>query len=148
MRGRAAAIAGLALMLASAPGLAQTVGACDWRGQAAMIPEPWEENSRTFANGAVRIALSDPGEPPCCSASLIVLVPGEIYGRSCFIVRDEEIGWWDVDIAGVTAQYDPARGLLLSVPVVSPHPLGGADRESARVIALRVNQAEGSVTLE
>lgn len=147
--GLAGAAALAALALAPGPLLAQVVEPCDWRGKADTIPEPWEAHTRTFANGAVRIALSDPGEPAFGSASLIVMVPGEFYGRDCFLLHNGEHHWRLVDIAGVTSAYDPARGLLLSVPVFMAHPITGApDPESRRVIGLRINQAEHSVSIE
>ena len=39
------------------PVLAQEVGECDWRAASAAIAEPWETNTRTFANGAIRLAV-------------------------------------------------------------------------------------------
>ena len=62
----AALAAGLAL---SAPAAAQSLSDCDWRASAWLLAEPWEANSRTFANGDVRIALIDAieqaGTDPC-----------------------------------------------------------------------------------
>ncbi len=53
----------LALCLA-APVAAQTVGDCDtWQTSARNLAEPWEANSRTFANGDIRVALLDTIEP-------------------------------------------------------------------------------------
>ena len=132
------------------PAFGQVVGECDWRARADAIAEPWSESSRTFANGAVRIARSDTGEPACCSASLIVLAPDALGYRTCFLVHPggKLSGWHGVDIAGTTASHDPARGLLLTVPVTDPDPLGGPDPEGAHPIALRINQAEGTVALE
>ena len=49
-------------MVASASS-AQTAFPCDWQARADAIVEPWEENSKTFANGAVRVALLDTIEP-------------------------------------------------------------------------------------
>ena len=142
--------AALAACLLAFPATGQVVGECDWRARADAIAEPWSEQSRTFADGAVRIALSDTGEPACCSATLIVLAPDDLGNRTCFLVHPGGTigGWHGVDIAGTTASYDPARGLLLTVPVTDPDPLGGADPDGPHPIALRVNQAEGTVDLE
>lgn len=140
----------LAVAAIASTGMAQVVAECDWRAQADAIAEPWEKNTRTFADGAIRIAVSDTGEPACCSVSLVVLAPDAVLGRNCFLVRaeDEARGWYGIDLDGVEASYDAARGLLLSVPVDYAHPLGGPDPERARAIDVRINQAEGTVNLE
>lgn len=103
---------------------AQVVTKCDWIGTAANIPEPWDENTRTFANGNIRVALVDTGgEPVCCSAHLMVLSPSgsgadEPAWRQCQLASARpSMGFFAVDIPGITATYDPARGLMLSVPV-------------------------------
>ena len=48
----------LAASLAAAPAAAQTVSRCEgWQASVANLVEPWEDNTRTFANGAVRAGL-------------------------------------------------------------------------------------------
>ena len=68
----------LALAFAAAmagPAVAQQVRDCDWLASAWNLAEPWEENTRTFANGAVRLALLDAIEPGAVPFHLLVLSP-------------------------------------------------------------------------
>ncbi|GAB4265187.1 MAG: hypothetical protein Kow0013_13100 [Pararhodobacter sp.] len=135
---------------------AQVVTDCGWIGSPANIVEPWEQHSRTFANGNIRVAWLDTGgEPVCCSSHLLVLSPsgngsdGPVY-RQCRVVsaRAGE-GFFAVDVPGITATYDPARGLLLSVPVGHWHPAmeSGAPPIWERM-DIRINQATGAVRYE
>ena len=156
---RAVILSGLAAGLLVAPvAQAQVVRDCQddaWLASPANIGEPWDAQSRTFANGAIRIALIDTGgEPVCCSAHLLVLSPsggqdGPEY-RACRIVSGGQgAGFFAVDIAGTTAAYDPRRGLLLSVPVGHWHP--GIETGRPPIwerLELRVNQATGTVAVE
>ena len=45
----------LAICLLSSPALAQSVDDCGWQSSAASIAEPWEENARSFAEGALNL---------------------------------------------------------------------------------------------
>ncbi|WP_417599492.1 hypothetical protein [Pararhodobacter oceanensis] len=135
---------------------AQVVGECDWLGNAANIAEPWEVNSRTFANGNIRIALLDTGgEPVCCSAHLLVLSPsgngsdGPVYRQCRVVSATAGQGFYSMDIPGITASYDPARGLLVSVPVGHWHQ--GMDSGAGPIpgrMDIRINQANGAVYYE
>ena len=121
----------------------------------ANLVEPWDTHSRTYADGAIRIAVLDTGgEPACCSAHLLVLYPaggqdGPEY-RACAIVSATKgLGFLWVDIPGTTARHDPARGLLLSVPVT--HWVDGVELGlPGRVdrMAVRIDLSAQSVTLE
>lgn len=151
----------LAVLLLGAQGVlaagaaGQVVAECGWIANPANIAEPWAEHTRSYANGAIRVALLDTGgEPVCCAAHLLVLAPsspaeGPLY-RQCFVVSGApERGFYDIDIAGIDASYDPALGLLLSVPVFHWHE--GIERGQpgiAERMELRINQALGSVTVE
>lgn len=148
----------LILAVAALPTLAQAqvVTECDWVANPANIMEPWEQNSRTFANGNIRVALLDTGgEPVCCSAHLLVLSPSgdgsdEPVFRQCRVVsaRAGE-GFFAMDIPGISASYDPARGLLVSVPVAHWHP--GVETGQSPIwerMDIRINQATGAVTYE
>lgn len=148
------------LALTLLPGLAQAQVVQDCRdadriASPANIAEPWAEQSRTFADGAIRIALIDTGgEPVCCSAHLLVLSPAggqdEPAYRACRIVSGSEgQGFFDLDIPGTRASYDPARGLLLSVPVA--HWTKAVELGRPPIwerMELRVNQATGTVDFE
>lgn len=148
------------LAAALLPGLAQAqiVQDCrdaDWTANPANIAEPWAEQSRSYANGAIRIALIDTGgEPVCCAAHLLVLSPaggqdGPAY-RACRLVSGAAgQGFFDLDIPGTTASYDPARGLLLSVPVA--HWTEAVEMGRPPIwerMEVRVNQATGTVEVE
>lgn len=133
----------------------QVVAECDWIASPAHIAEPWADNTRSYANGAIRVARLDTGgEPVCCSAHLLVLAPsspaeGPVY-RQCFVVSGAPgLGFHDIGIAGIEASYDPARGLLLSVPVFHWHEgVERGDPGIAERMELRINQALGHVVVE
>jgi len=140
----------------AAPLSAQVVTECGWIGSPANILEPWDRFSRTYANGAIRVAQLDTGgEPVCCAQHLLVLSPSgdgrsEPVYRMCHVVsaRANE-GFYEVDVAGISASYDPARGLLLSVPVGHWHQ--GMETGAPPIwerMELRINQASGQVSIE
>lgn len=135
---------------------AQVVTECGWIGAPANIMEPWDVNSRTFANGNIRVAWVDTGgEPVCCSSHLMVLSPsgngsdGPVY-RQCRVVSAQPgQGFYSVNIPGIVASYDPSRGLLLSVEVGHWHQ--GMETGAPPILDrmdIRINQATGSVTYE
>ena len=79
----------------AAPVAAQTAIPCGWQARADAIVEPWAENTATFANGAVRVALRDTIEPAACAAYLLITHPplDEVGGRTCtFIGLDDDLG--------------------------------------------------------
>jgi len=145
---RLATLAALAC-LGPLPALAQQVIPCDWQASAQNIVEPWEAYSRTFANGAVRLALLDTVEPAAGALHLLLLSPpeDELGGRQCRVVTyDGGIGFANVDFDVMTAGYDPARGLILALPVSIFDTATGlfADRE----LGLVLNQASGEIIAE
>jgi hypothetical protein len=141
-----------AALILAAPAAAQTLNDCDWVASPANLIEPWEANTRTFANGAIRIAALDTEEPACCYAHLLILSPsGEVEGpgyRACHVLSDGApgMGFSGIDLAGIAASYDPARGLRLDVPVFRYTDGTGPGRPGR--VAVRINQATGAVTLE
>lgn len=155
MRRATLSLALMAVSVVPVAATAQAVSTCGWIGSPANIMEPWEANTRSFANGNIRVARVDTGgEPVCCSSYLLVLSPsGESDGpsfRQCRIVSAQPgQGFFDVDIAGIAASYDPRQGLLLSVPVAEWHP--GMETGAPPIrdrLDIRINQATGSVTTE
>ncbi|MGJ8611138.1 MAG: hypothetical protein ACSHWY_08595, partial [Octadecabacter sp.] len=105
----------------AAPAVAQTAFPCDWQARADTIVEPWEDNSATFADGAVRVALLDVIEPAAASAYLLVLHPpmDELGGRTCTVVGlDDGLGYAAIFFDDLTAAYDPAQGLKFTVPAI------------------------------
>jgi hypothetical protein len=135
------------LALLASPAPAQpNVAPCDWRAAAANIAEPWAENTRTFANGEVRLAKMDVGEPAAGGFHLFVLSPPreEMGHRQCRIVSyDDTIGFAAIDFYGLGATYDPARGLMFTLPVqiANDSATGFVDA----LLSVTVNQATGEI---
>jgi hypothetical protein len=161
MHRRLSAITGAvsAVFLSIGIAAAQVVVDCDtesWIASPANIFEPWEEHTRTFANGNIRIAhLDTGGEPVCCASHIMVLSPfGQgadwpVYLQCRLISDGAGAGFFWAEIAAAQASYDPARGLLVSIPVQRWHQ-GVESGEPARpgTLRVRINQATGGVTLE
>lgn len=109
----------VSLFLAS-PSMAQEIVDCDWQARADAIYEPWEEFSRTYANGDVRIALLDTIEPAAGSFHLLVLSPpfDELGGRQCQTIGlSGGAGFSGIGFEELAADYDPAIGLMFGVQV-------------------------------
>ncbi|SHI48863.1 hypothetical protein SAMN05444000_101252 [Shimia gijangensis] len=109
----------LALALASSLN-AQQVANCEWQARADAIVEPWENHSRTFANGDVRLALLDTVEPAAGAYHVLVLSPpfGELGDRQCRTIgMSQGVGFSGVDFDSLTAAYDPAHGLVFNLEV-------------------------------
>ncbi|NHF73629.1 hypothetical protein [Paracoccus xiamenensis] len=144
----------LPLLFLAAPALAQSVGDCGHLAAAAYIAEPWGQNTATFANGDVRVALIDTMEPAAAAVHLLVLSPprDEIGERQCRFVslsRSEgggPIGFFDIDFAAHEAAYDPAQGLVLTMPmaVYVPETGGGEPAE----LTVTINQSTGEIRAE
>ena len=101
--------------LTGLPAAAQVAVPCDWAARADAIVEPWEEHTRTFANGDVRLALMDTVEPGSSPLHILLISPplNELGERQCRIVRlTEELGYSAIDFKGMRAGYDPAVGLI------------------------------------
>lgn len=62
-------------LFCAAPVAAQTAIPCGWQARADAIVEPWAENTTTFANGALRVALLDTIEPAASAAYLLITHP-------------------------------------------------------------------------
>jgi hypothetical protein len=133
--------------LTAAPACAQSVGECDWRAEAASLAEPWEDHTRTFANGDIRIALIDVGEPAAGGFHLLVLSPpyGELGERQCRVVTTEDgIGFPGLKVDQTEAVYDPATGLTLRVPLAR-YDLNSGSVYDGSVLAVTVNQSTGDI---
>lgn len=142
----------VAAMFAAAPVDATEVRPCDYAADVRSIAEPWEKNTRSFYDGAVRVALLDTGgEPVCCSQHLLVLLPdrggpeGMDQGRLCRIVGDREaLGFLGIEFQQMRASYD-RRALLLTFPVQI---YGDGIRNRRAVARVRVDAGRGTVTAE
>lgn len=139
----------LALALLPAAATAQVVSECDgWMALARNIAEPWEDNTATFANGAVRIAVLDAIEPGAMPLHLMVLTPpwDELGGRVCRIVSHSAggIGFNALTLAGMERAYDPATGLSLTLRAAIWDGDTGAPRPVR--LSVSINQATGRVS--
>lgn len=138
----AALIAGLA-----APALAQDVSDCDLRSSARNLAEPWEDSTRTFAQGAIRLAVIDMIEPAGAPFYLLVLSPpyDEIGDRQCRMIGGSTgMGLYSIDLAGATAAYEAARGLVVSVPTRVYGDASG--QPTASRLTVTINQATGEIS--
>ncbi len=128
----------------------QTVNDCDWVSSARNLVAPWSQNTRIFANGAIRIALLDAGEPACCSFHLLVLSPDPEWGQACHVISAQPgMGWVGIGFRDQKASYDAAKGLRVNISVDTYDPdTGTADPANRGTVGIRINQATGQVTLE
>jgi hypothetical protein len=135
-----------ASLLFATPLAAQDIRECDWKASAASIYEPWEEFSRSYANGDVRVALLDTIEPAAGSFHLLVLSPpyDELGGRQCRTIGIQDgIGFSGIGFEEIAADYDPAVGLLFAVQI-QYYESAFADYVSADLF-FNLNQATGDI---
>jgi hypothetical protein len=126
----------VALLLPSALA-AQTVEPCDdFRANVQALAEPWESNSRVFANGDVRLAVIDTLEPAAAAFHLLVLSPP----------RDElgTSGFASLSLTGLTAGYDAKTGLGFQIAAKRYLPDSGDFAPAT--LTVTVNQASGAIT--
>lgn len=125
---------------------AQEVSDCDWQARADALVEPWDEFSRTFANGDVRLALLDTVEPAAGAFHLLILSPpfDEIGARQCRTLGlGGGLGFSGVSFDALEASYDPAVGLIFDLPVAWFDP-ETADFLSG-IAVFTLNQATGQI---
>ncbi len=141
-----------AFLMFAAPAMAQSVGDCGDTVTARNLAEPWEANSATYAGGDIRVAVIDTLEPAAAAVHLMVLSPprNEVGDRQCRLISFEQaeggvgIGFFDIDFAKRSAEYDPSRGLTLTVPVEAfDVDTGGGKPHQMKVT---INQSSGEVT--
>ena len=145
-----------AAALAGSVGLAhaQVIQSCDVLNTIRAVVEPWEEATRSYANGAIRVVhLDTDGEPTCCSSHVAILAPSGEDGlpyRQCKLLSDAEgyRGFLGVRMADIASSYDAAKGLLLTIPVDRYDGVQGARKDGPYPVRVRVNQATGAITLE
>lgn len=138
------------LCLAAVPAFAGDVHNCSGlAARAETMAEPWQANTRTFANGAVRIAVMDTTEPAASASHLLVLSPpyDELGLRQCRVVSfDGLIGYGSLTLQGMTVDCDPATGLMLEMPITVYNPETALFDAGALFVA--INQATGRITAE
>lgn len=141
-----AALAALAPHIASA----QHVSLCEWRADSRNIIEPWEDHIRSFANGAVRVAMMDFIEPAAGALHVMVLTPPYTAGpgeRHCWIIgRDEGIGFVTLGFANMVPGYDPVTGLSLTMSARFYDP--ALDFTNIGLLNIVINQATGEVAAD
>ncbi len=138
----------MALLMAT-PVAAQEVRDCDALASAAAIAEPWDQNSRTFANDRVRLAVIDTLEPAAAAFHLLILSPpyDEVGARQCKLVGIEgSLGFASLSLEGLTSSYDPAKGLTwdLTANVYD----AGSGGFVAKPLSVTINQSTGAITAE
>lgn len=135
------------LALLAPPLTAQSVNPCDWQASAQALVEPWEVNTRMFANGEVRLAALDTIEPAIASAYLLVLSPprAELGERQCRVIGlTEHMGFAAIDFGALTSGYDPAIGLMFDIPVQIVD--AATSLAQNRRLSLTLNQSTGAMT--
>ena len=133
--------------LLGTPAVAQDVRDCDWPANARNLVEPWDDYSRTFANGKTRLALLDTGgEPAAGSFYLLVLSPpyGELGDRQCRVIGHNGMGFGYLDVPKLEAAYDPANGFTFVVPAE----IFDGEIYVEHVLTLTLNQATGEIGAE
>lgn len=135
------------LIAFNAPASAETVEDCDWRASLHAMAEPWEDNTRTFANGNVRLAVTDTIEPAAGAFHLVILSPpyDELGGRQCAVVSSNgSIGFSGLTLNNMTSAYDPAIGLTFTLEASDYDPETGGSVPQTLTVTL--NQATGEIT--
>ena len=144
---RAAPPALAAVLLAGPLAAQQTVHCLDHpAGSLAALPEPIEDFTRSYADGAVRIILAALGEPACCGAFPVVLLPDpETSQRLCnVVVPDAEgQGYGSLAFGPGEARYEPDLGLVVPMTAEVWTDAGWA-RDPLEV---SINQQTGEVRL-
>ena len=75
----------------------------------------WSANAvwhRSFYNGKVEFILVDLQEPVATSFGVAVVIPSHESGSLCFAT----LGYTDIDLAGSKSTYNPAKGLVVTLP--------------------------------
>ncbi len=144
------------LCLLAAPAFAQQpepewhsagVVPCNELAGAEFIVEPWEDNSATFADGQVRVALLDAIEPAAAAYRLLIVSPpfDEVGARQCRIVGiPGGHGYGAIEFAARHVSYDPDTGLTLVMPARQPMPAYDGD-DGWFQLAVRINQQTGDI---
>ena len=130
----------------AAPVAAQTAIPCGWQARADAIVEPWAENTATFANGAVRVALLDTIEPAASAAYLPITHPplDEVGGRTCTVIGlDDDLGCAAIFFNELEAGYDAKVGLTFTVPAIIYLP--EQSFQNSALLSIAVNQSTGDV---
>ncbi|MFO6465505.1 hypothetical protein ACK8OR_14005 [Jannaschia sp. KMU-145] len=139
---RSVVLGGLAtLALIAPPAAAQVVGDCDsWIASARNVA--WDDATRTFANGAIRLVLLDTTEPAAAAFHVMVTFPppDDPFLDCRLVSAGEGLGFTSLSLERAHATYDPARGLTVEIP-------GLTYEGDALLVSFTVDQAAGTVTV-
>lgn len=136
-------------LLALIPGAAvgQEVAFCDdYRSSAANLAEPWEENTRLYAKGAIRLAVIDTLEPAAGAFHLFILSPplNELGLPQCRVVSmSGTMGFSYLGLDEARAAYDPAEGLAITL--LAERWLSASDSYEPGELTVTINQQTGSI---
>lgn len=112
----------------------------------AFLAEPWEEHTRRFADGDVRLAVLDLVEPAVGAFHLLVLSPPfDIFDQAtCQVVSFANgLGYREMSLVGMQAEYGPTQGLILEIPVST-----GVEAHDKVTLLLKLNQSTGELRAE
>jgi len=148
MRRHRAALLLFAALLAGAHPLAataQSVAGCDApSANARNIYPPYAVTIREFADGAVRVIALDTVEPAAAAFHVMIthVAADEPFPLCTLISASADLGFSGLDMAALTGREDPARGLILDLPVQQ---LVGGDAQARAALELTVDRASGVV---
>jgi len=135
-----------ALLLLAEPAAALEVKPCDEAnvGLTALIA-PVGKSSRTYKDDKVSVYVVDTVEPVCCAAGVAVVMPDvadELGGNKCLAV----VGVASVQLDEATAEDDPAKGLLITIPTRVFNE--ASDSAPGAPLKLRINIDQGTLAAE
>ena len=147
MRPVLASLAAMLGLCVALPTAAQVLRDCGtWEANARNLMDPPEVAVRSFANGAIRVMGLDTVEPALAWAHLLITHPlPDAPFPGCALISDTGgRGFGGLRMEDLSARYDPAQGLTLTVPV------GTTDGVTTtwRDLVVIVNQATGRVSLK
>lgn len=134
------------LALTTVPAFAE-IATCGDSTRIDVIAEPWEDNSATYADGKIRVAVLDFTEPAATAWKLLVLSPpyDEVGYRQCRLIEiSENVGFYGFRFKDRKASYDPETGLTLTIPAsIYNAENGEADWKE---LTVTINQQTGEIT--
>lgn len=104
------------------------------------------EGVRSFYNGMVTLLRLDSEEPAAASAGLAILMPsGDGSDEPAFITCHAYRYFGAIDFDAMVAEYDPARGLTLTIPTSDPD-FDSGGTVPGRPIRVMINAGNGTIT--
>ena len=109
--------AALGLLCLPSAATAQIYSPCDDNRSAAFaLAEPWTDHTESFADGAVRLAITDLGKPAAGSFFLVVLAPSEEERQCTLVSLDQSMGFASLTLECSFVAGDIATGLFFTLP--------------------------------